>query len=81
MNEKEVEFNSDGFVHRKFTREWASSGIINISRLSDMVASVITSRNEMVEYIEALHNKIDWILEKNNCCDVCFTANCESDHK
>ncbi len=82
MSKKEIKFN-DGLVDRHFTPEWKESGIICMDRVPDLVASLVTHRTEMVDYIEALHDKIDWILKTNNCCDIpsCLTANCTSDHK
>lgn len=81
-SEKEVEFE-DGKVDRRFTKEWFDSGMIKKDAIPKLVASVVEQQKQMVEYIEALHNKIDWILEKNKCCDMpsCFTAGCTSDHK
>lgn len=81
-SKKEIQFDY-GKVERQFTKEWANSGMIRVERIPDMVSSLVTSRSEMVEYIEALHDKIDWILEKNKCCDMpsCLTAGCTSDHK
>lgn len=79
---KEIEF-TDGRIDRRYTKEWSTSGFINLEKLPDIVANVLNQRKEMVAYIEALHDKIDWILEKNQCCDVsgCLTAGCGSDHK
>jgi hypothetical protein len=73
----------DGKVDRRFTREWSTSGIINIERLPNMVESLISDRKGMIAYIEELHNTLDYILKKNGCCDMpgCFTAGCGSDHK
>jgi hypothetical protein len=72
-----------GKIERKFTSEWATSGWFNMEKLPDVVASLVEQRNSMIAYIEALHNKIDDIIEKNNICDnpYCHTANCTSDHK
>lgn len=80
---KEVEFDENGKVDRRFTKQWLESGIINKDKIPDLVVSLVTQEKEMVEYIEALHDKIDWILKKNNCCNIptCFTAGCTSDHK
>lgn len=79
---KTIEFEN-GKVHRRFTEEWKDSGFINLDKLPEMTKVLVDQRKSMMEYIEALHDKIDWILEKNNCCDLptCFTANCTSDHK
>lgn len=79
---KEIEF-TDGVVDRRFTKEWSESGIINYKKIPDLVTSLVSQKTEMVAYIEALHDKIDWILQKNKCCDVsgCLTAGCTSDHK
>lgn len=79
---KEIAFE-DGKIDRRFTEQWSESGVINMARLPDLVQSVLTQRREMVAYIEALHDKIDWILERNRCCDMpsCLRAGCTSDHK
>lgn len=84
MSEKEeIEFDDNGKVNRRFTKEWADSGMIKKDAIPKLVASLVEQQKSMVDYIEQLHDKIDWILEKNNCCDMpsCFTANCTSDHK
>jgi hypothetical protein len=77
-----VRFES-GKVDRRFADEWSQGGFINIERLPDLVGGVLQERREMIGYIEALHDKIDWILEKNQCCDVpsCLSSRCTSDHK
>lgn len=79
---KEIEFEN-GKVDRRFTQEWADSGFIRKEAIPKLVASLVTQQEEMVDYIGALHDKIDWILQKNHCCDVpgCLTAGCTSDHK
>lgn len=79
---KEIKFHNGGVV-RKFTPEWGDSGMIRVEKIADVVSIIVTQRKEMMDYIEALHDKIDWILEKNQCCDVngCLTAGCGSDHK
>lgn len=76
------EYNT-GKVHRKFTEEWSNSGFINMDKIPDLVGSLVTERKNMVEYIEALHNKIDHIMQKNAICpnSDCHTAGCTSDHK
>jgi len=51
-NKKEIQFDY-GKVERQFTKEWANSGMIRVERIPDMVSSLVTSRGEMVEYIEA----------------------------
>jgi len=83
-NKKELSWDyNSGKIERKFTKEWANSGFINMDKIPDMVRSLVEQRNSMIEYIEALHNKIDDIIEKNNICDNphCHTAGCTSDHK
>lgn len=72
-----------GKIERKFTEDWAKSGLFNLEKVPDLVTTLVEQRKSMIEYIEALHDKIDWILERNNCCDMpnCLTANCTSDHK
>jgi len=79
---KEVKF-INGFTDRRFTKDWASSGLFNLEKVPDLVQTLVNQRSEMIDYIEALHDKIDWILSKNNCCDIpsCLTAGCTSDHK
>lgn len=82
-NEKPTIRFSHGKVDRRFDKEWAESGIINMDRVPMLVESLIDQRQSMMAYIEILHNTIDTIREKNHICDVaeCFTANCGSDHK
>lgn len=80
MSEPAILFKA-GKIYRKFSPEWAEQGLFNVNKLPDLMATVITSRREMVAYIAALHDKIEWIFEHNNCCGVCFTADCISDHK
>ena len=72
---------SDGKVERKFTKEWSNSGFINLNQLPKMVESLVEQKNSMVEYIELLHDKLDFLIEKNNLCDLCGMPNCTSDHK
>jgi hypothetical protein len=78
----EFDYNSR-LINRKFTKEWANSGFINMDRLPDMVSSLVDQRKQMIEYIEALHNKIDKLIIDNKICDCpsCHTAYCTSDHK
>ena len=83
-DKKELNWNyNSGKIERKFTNEWANSGFFNIEKLPDIVTSLIEQRRSMVAYIEALHDKIDYIIKKNNICDNpnCHTAGCTSDHK
>lgn len=82
MSQKELEFNGHQIV-RKFNKEWVTSGAINLNKLPQLVECVLEHNRQMVDYIEALHDKIDYLLEHNNCCDVpgCHTAGCTSDHK
>lgn len=72
-----------GKVKRSFTNEWANSGWFNMEKLPDVVTALIEQRKSMIEYIEALHNKMDDLMEKNRICDNphCHTAGCTSDHK
>ncbi len=76
------DYNS-GKIKRNFTNEWANSGWFNMEKLPDVVTALIEQRKSMVAYIEALHNKMDDLMEKNNICDNphCHTAGCTSDHK
>jgi hypothetical protein len=78
----EVRFDN-GAVDRRFTDEWSQTGWLNTDKLPEMVASVIEQRKAMLGYIEALHDKLDYLLVHNECCDVagCLTAGCGSDHK
>lgn len=72
-------------VHRRYTRKWASGQMIitTVEDLPNLMTALVSQRNNMVDYIEQLHEIIDNVLAKNNCCDVpsCFTANCTSSHK
>ena len=72
---------TDGKVDRKFTKEWSNSGFVNLDKLPEMVTSLVAQKNSMVDYIKALHDKLDDLSEINNLCDLCGIANCESDHK
>ncbi len=80
MAKKTIEIE-DGKVKRQFTSGWSNSGFINLDQLPKMVKSLVDQKNSMVEYIEALHDKIDKLIEINNLCDICGTPNCQSDHK
>ena len=80
MAKKTIEIE-DGKVKRQFTSGWSSSGFINLDPLPKMVKSLVDQKNSMVEYIEALHDKIDKLIEINNLCDICGASNCQSDHK
>jgi hypothetical protein len=79
---KELNFE-DGRIKRRYTEAWLRQGLINMNELPHLIESLVAQRREMVAYIEALHDKIDWILEVNKCCDIpsCFRAGCTSDHK
>lgn len=80
--DRRVKFKG-GKVDRVFTNKWSESGVINMKKLPQLLASFVEQRQSMIDYIDALHDKIDWILEKNHCCDIssCFRANCTSSHK
>lgn len=81
---KELQWSYDtGKIDRKFTKEWSVSGFINLEKVPDLVKVLVTERKSMIEYIEALHNKLDDIIEKNNICHApgCHTTGCTSDHK
>jgi hypothetical protein len=83
-NSKQLSWDyNSGKIKRNFTNEWGNSGWFNMEKLPDVVTALIEQRKSMIAYIEALHNKIDEIIEKNNICDNphCHTANCTSDHK
>lgn len=83
-DKKELAFNhNDRTIKRRFTEDWRNSGIINKDSIPDLITSLIAAEKEMVKYIEALHDKIDDLIIKNNICDIpsCHTANCTSDHK
>lgn len=84
MEKDEIEIRfEDGRVHRRFTKQWSEQGIINMHQLPSLVQSLVSQRQEMIDYIEVLHNNIDYILRHNRCCDMlgCLTAGCTSDHK
>ena len=70
-------------MHRIFTEEWNNSGFINLDKLPEMVGSVISQKKSMIEYIEELHDFIDFIIKQNDICDNkgCMIAGCTSDHK
>lgn len=57
----------DGKVRRKFTKEWATSGSVEIDKIPAYVKSIVVQRKSMVTYIELLHDKIDELSkeEKN----------------
>jgi archaellum component FlaC len=71
----------DGIVKRKYTEVWKQSSIINYDNLPRMVSAVVDQKNAMIEYIEALHDKIDEMIGKTNWCDICKDVGCTSDHK
>lgn len=84
MEQKEVKFRyQDGLVDRRYTQEWATSGFINIDNVPKLIDSIVQQRKEMIAYIEALHDRLDHIIQKNNICNIpeCHTAGCTSDHK
>lgn len=54
-----LRFNKDGSVDRRFTPEWAAFGIIRIEKIPELVASIVSNRTDMVNYIAELHNCID----------------------
>jgi DNA-dependent RNA polymerase auxiliary subunit epsilon len=81
---KELRFNYDNRkIERQFTKEWGNSGFINMDKIPDIVRALVDQRNSMMEYIEALHDKIDKLIIDNNICDCpsCHKAGCTSDHK
>jgi len=81
---KQVDFNyQNGKVDRRFTAEWSKSGFINLDELPTMMKIVLDQKKEMIKYIEALHDKIDDLITRNNICHCpsCHTAGCTSDHK
>ena len=82
METVKFDYNS-GLVDRKFTEKWSNSGVINIDKIPLVITSLIEQRKSMVEYIEALHDKIDKLIKDNNICDnpSCHRSNCTSDHK
>jgi hypothetical protein len=84
MEKKEIHFDlQTGLVDRKYTKEWSNSGFINIDNVPKLIDSIVHQRKEMILYIEALHDKLDFIMKRNNICDIsdCHTAGCTSDHK
>lgn len=80
---RQIEFNSDMSVNRKFTEQWRKSGLINTDEIPRLIESLVEKEKSMVAYIEALHDKLDFIIKKNHICHIpsCHTANCDSDHK
>lgn len=81
---KNLDFNyNNGKIERKFTKEWSNNGFINMDKIPNMVQSLVDQRNSMIEYIEALHDKIDKIIDDNDICysPDCHRAGCTSDHK
>lgn len=68
-------------VARRFTPEWNESGIINIEKIPDLVKTLVSVRSGMTDYIEALHNKLDYIIEATDWCDMCECTGCTSDHR
>ena len=81
---KDLNFDYDsGKIERRFDKEWSNSGFINMEKIPNMVQVLVDQRKEMIEYIEALHNKIDKLIDDNNICSdpSCHTAGCTSDHK
>lgn len=71
----------NGIIDKRYTEDWSRSGIINMDKVPELVASTFTQRKRMVQYIEALHKKFEEIIQKNNICPICYKANCGSDHK
>ena len=82
MKTLEWDYNT-GKIERKFTKEWENNGFINTDKIPDLVKLIITERKNMIEYIEALHDKLDDIIDKNNICSIpgCHMDGCTSDHK
>ena len=82
MQEEIINFEN-GKVDRKFTKEWSTSGIINMDKIPSLVQSLVDQKKSMLAYIEVLHDKLDYIMQKNHICDIpeCHIAGCTSDHK
>lgn len=78
-----VNFNHMGRVQRKFNHEWANESLFNMEKLPALVTIMVEQRRSMMDYIRELHDKIDFIMEKNHICNMpgCHTAGCTSDHK
>lgn len=83
MEKQRFELDSQGNVKRKFGHEWDASGLINMNKIPDLITSIVQQRENMIEYIEELHDKIDYMIEHNEMChaESCLTAGCTSDHK
>lgn len=73
----------DGKVDRRFTSKWDESSVVRTEEIPFLVEQLVSGRNSLIEYIEALHDKLDFIMERNNICDNqrCLRANCTSDHQ
>ncbi len=52
-------------IDRKFTPEWYKSGKIDTSKIGDYVKAMDAQIQSMVNYIETLHNKIDYSDQEN----------------
>ena len=72
----------DGKVHRVFTEEWSNSGFINLDKLPEMVGSLVSQKQSMMNHIKECHDLIDKIVDKHHICTVagCLKSNCTSDH-
>lgn len=80
-NDFEICIDENGVINKRYTKEWSESGVINMDKLPGLIASEISQKKRMLQYIEALHKKFEEIIKKNNICPICYTANCGSDHK
>lgn len=58
-------------VDRRFTKDWAESGAIRADKLPQLMASALEQRKSMIEYIEALHDALDRVLDVAKTCDAC----------
>lgn len=79
-----IESSIDGSkVERKFTREWNNKGLVNEEKLPELIEHLVEEKRNMIDYIESLHDKLDYVLQHNKCCSNsnCLTAGCTSDHK
>lgn len=65
--ETEIEYNNDGKLFRKFSPNWLTKHIQfdQASGVARTVEGLITARENMVKYIELLHDELDSINQKH----------------
>ena len=64
MTNKYLQIES-GKVRRRFTKGWDDQGRTKTEDIPRIIESLVIQRVNMIEYIEALHDKIDSLLPKN----------------